>query len=176
MTRILDFVLDLVRRPTILAAFLAAGLPGACAAPEDRQPRPMHIAAQVADQKLTVTVDNIPAGREITDLLLIDPAGGTTQARERELSTRETGSGGNAGPGVAVGASGGSSSGINPFISLGYIFRGSDSVRRSRRLTGAIPLPDPAAYAAGYRDWRIEVRFRDQLGTPQSVQIPAPAP
>lgn len=136
----------------------------------------MHISSRVADQKLAVTVENIPAGRAITELLLIDPAGGTTQARERELSTRETSSGGNAGPGVSVGATGGSSSGVHPYISLGYLFRGNERVERSRRLTGEIPIPDPAAYAAGYRDWRIELRFRDQLGQPQSVQIPAPAP
>lgn len=175
MTEFLRFVLTLVRKPIIPAVAAVLGLLGACAERE-APPRPMHISSQVVDQKLAVTVDNIPAGREITELLLVDPAGGTTQARERELSTRETGSGGNAGPGVAVGATGGSSSGINPYISLGYIFSGSDRVERSRRLKGEIPLPDPAAYAAGYRDWRVEVRFRDQLGTPQSVQIPAPAP
>lgn len=175
MTQFLNLVSRLVRRPTILAAFLVAGMLGACAGP-DETPRPMHISAQVEAKRLQVTVDNIPAGREITELLLFDPSGTATRARERELSTRETGSGGNAGPGVAVGATGGSSSGINPYISLGYIFRGSDSVRRSQRLTGEIPLSDPEAYAAGYRDWRIEVRYRDQLGTPQSVRIPAPAP
>lgn len=180
MTQILSYVLRPVRRPTILLPALlawavAAGVLGACATRDDA-PRPMHISSRVADQKLTVTVDNIPAGRVITELLLIDPAGDATQARERELSTRETASGGNAGPGVSVGAVGGSSSGVHPYISLGYLFRGSERVERSRRLTGEIPIPDPAAYAAGYRDWRIELRFRDQLGTPQSVQIPAPAP
>ncbi len=136
----------------------------------------MHISAKAVERTLQVSVDNIPAGREITELLLIDPAGAATQAREREIITRETGSGGNAGPGVSVGATGGSSSGINPYISLGYLFRGSERVERSRRLTGEIPIPDPAAYAASYRAWRIEVRYRDQLGELQSVQVPAPAP
>lgn len=184
MTYFLSDPSKLVRRRTNPAAFpalflallLALGPLAACAGRDDGRPPPMHVSAEVAQQKLRVTVDNIPRGREITDLLLIDPAGGATQARERELTTRETASGGNAGPGVAVGATGGSSSGINPYISLGYLFRGSGEVERSRRLTGEIPLPDPAAYAAGYRDWRIELRFRDQLGEPQSVQIPAPAP
>lgn len=175
MTQMLSFVLSLVRRPTTPATLAMLALLAACAGQEET-PRPMHISSRVADQKLAVTVDNIPAGREITDLLLIDPAGAATPARERELSTRETGSGGNAGPGVAVGATGGSSSGINPYISLGYIFSGSERVERSRRLTGEIPIPDPAAYAAGYRDWRIEVRFRDRLDRLQSVQVPAPAP
>ncbi|GAB4226399.1 MAG: hypothetical protein Tsb0032_32740 [Kiloniellaceae bacterium] len=176
MTQILSPVLRLVRKPTSATAFSLAVLLGACAGQDDARPRPMHISAVAEGEKLRVTVDNIPPGREITELLLIDPAGSATLSREREIVTRETGSGGNAGPGVSVGASGGSSSGINPYISLGYLFRGSERVERSRRLTGEIPIPKPAAYAAGYRDWRIELRYRDQLGEPQSVQVPAPAP
>ncbi|MEO3427763.1 hypothetical protein AAFN88_02825 [Pelagibius sp. CAU 1746] len=157
------------------ALLLAVSALGACA-PRDDAPRPMHISSRAVGQALTVTVDNIPPGRAVTELLLIDPAGGATQARERELSTRETASGGNAGPGVAVGATGGSSSGVRPYISLGYLFRGSGRVERSQRLTGEIPIPDPAAYAAGYRGWRIVLRYRDQLGEVRQVTVPAPPP
>src|SRR3546814_7631916 len=80
----------------------------------------------------------------------------------------------NAGPGVGIGASGGSSSGINPFISLGYVFGGDSEVRRSKRMTASIPLSDPEAYAEGYRDWRIELRYLDPLGDPQQISVPAP--
>lgn len=125
---------------------------------------------------MRVAVEEIPPGREITALALVDPAGQEILARDREVSTREVSSGGNAGPSIGVGATGGSSSGINPFISLGYLFRADDTVHRSQRMTARIPLPDPARYAAGYRDWRIEVRYRDQLGEPQQVSVPAPAP
>lgn len=142
----------------------------------DDAPRPMHVAARVAGDTVQLDVSEIPPDREITALLLVDPAGGETPARERELITREESSGGNAGPGVGIGASGGSSSGIRPYVSLGYLFRGDDTVRRSRRLTAEIPLRDPGAYAAGYRDWRVVVRYRDRLGQPQEVGIPAPPP
>src|SRR3546814_17782462 len=106
----------------------------------------------------------------------LEAAGRATRAGAREVSAREAGSGGNAGPGVGIGARGGSSSGINPFISLGYVFGGDSEVRRSQRMTASIPLDDPAAYAQGYRDWRIELRYRDPLGEPQQISVPAPAP
>jgi len=177
MTRILFAVLSAVRRRTIPgpAVLLLGGLLAACAGSSDA-PRPMHVAARVAGETLQLEVSEIPTGREITAAVLVDAAGGETAARRRELITREEGSGGNAGPGVGVGASGGSSSGVRPHISLGYLFRGDDSVRRSQRMTAEIPLADPAAYAEGYRDWRLVVRYRDQLGEPQQVSVPAPVP
>jgi len=172
MTRILCAVLSAVRRPTVvLAAFaLLAG----CAS--DSAPPPMHLAARVDDDLVKLTVENIPPGREIVALVLVDARGGETAARERDLITRETGSGGNAGPGVGVGASGGSSSGIRPFISFGYLFGSGETTRRSQYMTAEIPLPDPAAYGEGFRDWRVVVRYRDQLGEAQEVSIPAPEP
>lgn len=174
MTGILFAVLGTVGvRPTGVALVLAALL-AACAG--DDTPRPMHIAARVEAETVKVEVADIPTGREITTLVLVDPAGRETPARDREVITREEGGGGNAGPGVGIGASGGSSSGIRPFISLGYLFSGDSEVRRSQRVTAAIPLDDPAAYAQGYRDWRIELRYRDQLGEPHQISVPAPAP
>jgi len=181
MARILFAVLSTVRLrmvfrkvfrrfPAIMAVVVLAGCAG------DETPRPMHVAARVAGEVVKLDVSEIPAGRQITTVALIDPAGVEIPAREREVITREEGSGGNAGPGVGIGASGGSSSGIRPHISLGYLFSGDDDVRRSQRLTADIPLSDPAAYAAGYRDWRVVVRYRDQLGEVQEVRIPAPPP
>lgn len=172
MAQILCPVLKAIGRPTILAA---TALLAACGSAAEK-PRPMHVAVQVEAQTLDLSVENIPPGREITSLVLVDAAGNETPARDRELITREEGRGGYAGPGVSVGATGGSSSGVNPFISLGYLFTGDGTTRRSRRMTAEIPLPDPAAYAAGYRDWRVVVRYRDQLDEAQEVRIPAPAP
>jgi hypothetical protein len=172
MTRFLCAVLSAVRRPTIVV--LACALLSGCAS--DKPPPPMHVAARVESDTVKLTVDNIPPGREITALVLVDDRGGETPARERELITRESGGGGNSGPGVGVGASGGSSSGIHPYISLGYLFSGSDTARRSQRMEAEIPLPDPAIYRAEYRDWRVVVRYRDQLGETREAGIPAPAP
>jgi len=177
MARILIAVLSTVRRPLITAllpSVLLTGVLSACAG--DDGPRPMHLDTRVEDRTVKIEVTEIPTGREITGLALIDGAGRETPARERELITREESSGGNAGPGIGVGATGGSSSGVNPFISLGYIFSGDGEVRRSRRMTAEIPLADPAAYAAGWRDWRVELRYRDELGEAQRVSVPAPAP
>jgi hypothetical protein len=178
MTRILSAVLTAIRVPTVVrpaAALLLGALLAGCAG-DDSARRPMHIAARVEGETVKVEVSEIPAGREITALVLVDAAGRETAALNRELITREESGGGNAGPGVGVGASGGSSSGIHPYISLGYLFRGDDTTRRSQRMTAEIPLPDPAAYAAGYRDWHLDLRYRDQLGEPQQASIPAPAP
>ena len=171
MAQILSSVLRTVGKPMIpvLTALLAA-----CGTAEP--PPPMHVSAEVVAETLGLSVTHIPPSREITALVLVDPGGQETPARDRQVITREEGGGGYAGPGVSVGATGGSSSGVNPFISLGYLFTGGDEPRRSQRMTAEIPLPDPAAYAAGYRDWRVVVRYRDQLGEPREVSIPAPPP
>ena len=177
MARILLRVLRAVRLPTVrstTAAVLLAAL-AACAGPA-KPPPAMHVSASVAERTLRLAVRDIPPGRELTELVLVDAGGRETPARRRERTVREESSGGNAGPGVAVGASGGSASGVDPYISLGYLFRNDDKTRRSQRITAEIPIADPAAYAAGYRDWRIEVRYRDHLGDLQRVSIPAPAP
>lgn len=174
MTAILCPVLSTVRVRTAGIALVLAALLAGCAG--DDAPRPMHISGRVEAGTVNVEVADIPPGRDITALVLVDPAGHETPARDREVITREESSGGNAGPGVGIGASGGSSSGIRPFISLGYLFSGDSEVRRSQRLTASIPLDDPAAYAQGYRDWRVKLRYRDQLGEPQQISVPAPAP
>lgn len=174
MTPILFAALTTLRRRALAGALLPGILLAGCAG--EPEPRPMHIDSRVDDATLQVSVEDIPPGREITGLVLVDPAGRETPAREREIINREVGSGGNAGPGVGIGATGGSSSGVRPFISLGYLFRGDDTVRRSRRMTAEIPLPDPETYAAGYRDWRVVLRYRDRLGEPQQVSVPAPTP
>jgi hypothetical protein len=178
MTRILFAVLSTVRRLPAgvlpIGLLLLGALPAGCAG--DDRPRPMHIAAQVENEAVMVEVTEIPPSREIVNLVLVDAAGRETLAREREISTREEVRGGNVGPGVGIGASGGSSSGINPFISLGYIFGGDSEVRRSQRMTASIPLADPAAYATSYREWRVELRYRDELGELKRVSVPAPAP
>ena len=147
----------------------------ACAS-DDTAQRPMHVAARADGDILRLSVEYIPAGREIVALALVDQRGRETLARDRELVTRETGSGGNSGPGIGIGATGGSSSGVQPYFSLGYLFSSSSTTERSQRMTAEIPLAEPAAYAEGYRDWHIEVRYRDQLGELQQVAIPAPPP
>jgi len=180
MARIRFRVLRAVCRPTIRFAVggtLLAALAALAACSGPVQPPPaMHVSASVAERTLRLAVRDIPPGREITALVLVGAGGSETPARSRERTVREESSGGNAGPGVAVGASGGSSSSVDPYISLGYLFRNDDKTRRSQRITAEIPIVDPAAYAAGYRDWRIEVRYRDNFGDLQRASIPAPPP
>ena len=136
----------------------------------------MRASAEAADGGLQVRVDEIPPGRAILAIVLIDPQGAETPARERQYFTREEGSGGASGPGIGVGATGGSSSGIMPYITLGYFFSGDGEERRSRYLTGRIKLTDPEAYAVAYRFWHIEVRYRDAAGRSGLLTLAAPAP
>ena len=77
MAKFLPCFLKTVRRPMIALAGLAltAGLLAGCAGSQTA-PRPMHVSARVAGEGLALTVDNIPPGREITALVLVDPAGG----------------------------------------------------------------------------------------------------
>lgn len=140
------------------------------------EPPLMRASAKAEAGKLQVRVDDIPTGREILALVLIDPRDGETPARNRQIVTREQGSGGASGPGIGVGATGGSSSGVKPFISLGYIFSSRRDERRSRYLTAEIPLADPDAYQADFRASRIEVRYRDVEGGDGLLTLAAPPP
>ncbi|WP_422369227.1 hypothetical protein [Pelagibius sp.] len=165
MPRILCAVLSTVCLLTIL---------GACAGPSD--PPVMRASAAAEARQIQIRVDDLPPAREITDVVLIDPEGKETKARDRQIVTREVGDGGASGPGVSVGATGGSSSGVKPFISLGYIFSSRRDERRSRYLTAVIPLADPEAYDSGFRDSRIEVRYRDAEGGEGLLTLAAPPP
>ena len=136
----------------------------------------MRAAAKAEATKLQLRIDDIPPGREIVAVVLVDPQEAETPARNREIVTREEGSGGAGGPGIRAGATGGSSSGVKPFISLGYIFSSRKDERRSRYMTAEIPLRDPDLYRAGFRDWRIEVRFRDPEGDSGLLTLAAPPP
>src|SRR3546814_2283090 len=73
MTGILFAVLGTVRVRPAGAALLLAALLAACAG--DETPRPMHIAAHVEAETVKVEVADIPTGRELTTLVLVDPAG-----------------------------------------------------------------------------------------------------
>ncbi|WP_299397676.1 hypothetical protein [Pelagibius sp.] len=157
---------------TVLKTVCVLAILGACASPVE--PPLMRASASAEAETLKLRVDDIPPGRQILALVLVDPQGGETPARDREVVTRQTGSGGAAGPGIGVGATGGSSSGIRPYISLGYLFRGSREERRSQYLTAEIPVAEPERYRSGYRDWRIEVRYRDPEGRDGLLTLAAP--
>ncbi len=164
--------------PRILCAVLSTVclliILGACASPGE--PPVMRASATAEARQIQIRVDDLPPGREITDVVLIDQSGEETPARDRQIVTREVGGGGASGPGVSVGATGGSSSGVKPFISLGYIFSSRRDERRSRYLTAVIPLADPEAYGSGFRDARIEVRYRDLEGGEGLLTLAAPPP
>jgi hypothetical protein len=77
-------------------------------------------------------------------------------------------------PGVAVGAEGGSASGVNPGISIGLPILGLFGRREAPPLRGEalIVLPDPNGYRRHWRDWKLLLRF----GRNDRLTIPAPDP
>src|SRR3546814_13696839 len=69
-------VLSTIAAPPIIALLLGTALLAACAG--DDRPRPMHIAAEVEGEAVKVEVRDIPTGRKITGLALVDATGHET--------------------------------------------------------------------------------------------------
>jgi hypothetical protein len=160
------------------AVVLLAWLLGACAqaAPEaPLKPAPLAAAAFTgpAAKIVEVVVTQVPPGTEVERIALIGPSGQDIMAREMTLVQVKEGAA--VVPSYEVGASGGSGSGVNPYLGLGLSFwLFDDPEAHGDRYTARIPLPDPQAYHAEAERWRVEVRSRDAAGTPQVLTIPAP--
>ncbi len=134
----------------------------------------MHASASLRGppaREVEVLVVDIPPGDRILEIELISPAGARYPAGQTIPSIRESGSGG--GTSFGVGVQGGSSSGINPYISTNIPLLGGGAARRSRRVLARVPIPDPAAFRERARDWRIGVIFLDQMGARRSLIFPA---
>ncbi len=170
----------MILRRHVLAAIAAAGLLAACAAEPPRRPPPagiMAVSARLAAppaQAVEVEVGNIPPGRRVERVVLIDAEG--TRHPAPTLVTLRTSEGGlTSGPRVGIGVSGGSSSGINPSISLGWNVTGDQTARSGQRIEARIPIPDPAAYRATAPRWRVEVGFTELDGEPRTLTFPVGA-
>ena len=152
---------------------------GACAqdAPGPSAPPPgmMHASAALtgpSGREVEVLVADIPPGDRILEIELIGPAGARYPAGQTTPSIRESGAG-RGGTTIGIGVRGGSSSGIDPYISMGIPLLGGGEARRSRRVLARVPIPDPAAFLERPQDWRIGVTFLDQLGERRSLVFPA---
>jgi len=118
-----------------------------------------------------VFLDDIPPGRRITAVVLIDPAGRSHAAEIMTPITRERARGGGLRPTIGIGVTGGTSSGIKPSISLGLHATGG-TVDHSRALRARVPIPDPAAFLRTAARWRIGVDFIDVTGEARHLSFP----
>ncbi len=159
----------------ILAAAL---LLSACAGGEAPPQAIMSVTARLAPppaEAVDVTIANVPPGRRIGQLTLIDPEGGRHPApslvpvsvAEGGLTTR---------PLIGIGISGGSSSGIRPSLTLGGNITHTGSDRTSRRVEARVPIPNPTAYRAAARRWRVEVGFTEIGGKVRHLTFPTQTP
>ncbi len=149
----------------------AQGAPG----PPGTPPGMMHASASLRGppaREVEVLVVDIPPGDRILEIELISPAGARYPAGQTTPSIRESGAG-RGGATIGIGVRGGSSSGVDPYISMGLPLLGGGAARRSRRVLARVPIPDPAAFLERPQDWRIGVIFLDQLGTRRSLVFPA---
>lgn len=163
----------------VLSWIVATVLLTACGTPPPRRPPPpagiMEVTARLAappEQAVNVRVGNLPPGRSIEQVVLLDPEG-TRHAAESLMPVRGTESGVTSGPSVGVRITGGSSSRITPSLSLGGNITGAEPKRDSQRVEARIPIPDPAAYRAEAPRWRIEVSVTELDGARRTLTFPA---
>ena len=167
-----------------LVALLLIATPwllAACSAPEPRRPPPegvMQVAARLAAppaQTVEVQVANLPPGRRIEQVVLIEP-GGARYAAPDLVPVRATEGGLDSGPSVGVRVTGGSSSRIRPSLNLGWNITGGQPERDSRRIEARVPIPDPAAYRAEASNWRVELVFTELDGARRTLSFPIRQP
>jgi hypothetical protein len=162
-------------------AFAAAFLLSACAGGEAERPVPkglMSVTARLVAppaKAVDVVVANVPPGRRIEQLTLIDAQGGHNTAPSLvPVSVAEGGA--TTRPFIGIGISGGSSSRIRPSLSLGGNITRSGSDRISLRIEARVPIPDAAAYRATSKSWRVEVVFTEINGETRTLAFPVGGP
>ncbi len=149
----------------------------ACAASGPEQPRVLKARAALEGPEAAVVevkVTEIPPGVVVERILMIGPGGQRLEADELARSASESGPGLVSRPGLGIAVTGGSSSGVNPSVGIGWHVTGGGRGRRSRQVTAQIPLPDPAPYRSAAIGWRIEVHYSDVTGWRQVLTLPAP--
>lgn len=169
-------------KPFAAAIIISLGLVSGCGGPAPRRPAPpegvMAVSARLTAppaESVVVEIGNLPPGRRIEAIALLDPTGGRHLAPSL-TTVRGTEGGLNSGPFVGVGVTGGSSSGINPSLSLGWNVTGGEPERATQRIEATVPIPDPAAYRADSARWRVEVTFTELDGERRTLLFPARAP
>lgn len=162
----------------LLVILLLLPLAAGCSR-EPPPPGPPRVTAALVDDATAVEVRvvGLMPGARVAGIRLVAPGGTALTPAERRESRTHAGGGGPASS-VGVGATGGSASGINPFVTLSLDFLGGDGgpERRTRRIVARIPLPDPAAFREAADDWRLEVDLVDVAGAQRTRTLPAPRP
>ena len=159
-----------------------AGLLAACAGPAPKRPPPpqgvMAVSARLAmppAPEVEISVANLPPGRYVEAIALIDPEGARYPARlSAPVTTTEGGV--KSGPTVGVGVRGGSSTGVQPSVTLGWNVSRGRTERTSRRVAARAIIPDPAAYREGAGRWRVEVAVIEVDGARRTLSFPAVRP
>ncbi len=126
-------------------------------------------------EAVDVVVANVPPGRRIEQLTLIDTQGIRHSAASL-VPVSATEGGATTRPIFGIGASGGSSSGIKPRLTLGWNIARSGPSRTSRRVEARVPIPAPSAYLATSKRWRVEVSFTEIDGEIRTLGFPIASP
>ena len=167
----------ILKRMAPAAAILALGVMLAACSETKPPTRPMAAVTGHLEDRVMVELRDIPPGRDILQIVLVDPEGAEILAPPGQRIDRTTSGNSQSNPLVGVGISGGSSSGVKPSLSLGWNLSGDAGPgRRARGLVTEIPLADPQGYRDSHRLWHIEVRYLDINGDGRALVLPAPAP
>jgi len=138
-----------------------------------RATAPPAPAAGQAPGTVAVVLDDVPPGRQIDAVALIDPQGGRHPAATLIAGRRESGAARGGNPTIGIGVTGGSASGINPVIglSLSLFGDGAGAGDSRRRVTAQVPLGADAP-AEGFAGWRIAVSVTEVTGERRVLELP----
>lgn len=165
---------SLMRPSFVRALCVAAALAlGACADQPPRPPVPDVRAYAGADgESVEVRVGPLAPATQVGAVRLLAPDGRAVQAAERR--TRRGIAGTRTRPGIAVGATGGSESGIDPSIGLSLPLHDWSWFRDDAREYRAViaRIPPPADYRPGAPGWRVEVELIDPAGGARTRTVP----
>lgn len=164
-------------RRVLIDLWLISAL-AACAGATPDYPPVLEATATLAVPEanaIEVRVYRIPPGVVVEKVLLMGAADERLEASDLRRSTRESDAGLVSRPSLGIAVSGGSDSGINPAVSLGWsVTRGDSPKERSREISARIDIPDPALYRATASGWAIEVHYTDIAGRARVLTFPAP--
>lgn len=118
-----------------------------------------------------------PPGQQVTAFVLTGPQGELAETREFQRSYVQS-SGDRGRPAIGVRGNSDGNFGVGVSLDLRNLFRKLPPRESGQRtlLSGRLTLPDPAAYAEGWRQQRVEIRYLDILGEARKLSLRAPPP
>lgn len=129
--------------------------------------RPDLIEVSIRDAQPTDRVELVAPDGTVTAAYQLD--------RERVATTEAAPSGFNFG----VGVTGGSSSGVQPSVGIGFPIFGRTPTAQPReevRSVARIKVADMAAYRADWQRWIVRILFGTKGPSPRKMEMAAPAP